>query len=302
MANIIYWLLNMSITGALTIIVIILLRKINRIPRQFIRIIWMIPMIRFLIPFGVAGRFSIMNLLSSYAVKTVHVPKEEYLVFSNYLQQVDKYFPMVYKTDVLEGLFIKVFYIWCIVTVILLLGFLMLYVTTWKDINQAKHVSENIYSSNSINGAAVYGILNPKILMNENLSEEHRSFILQHEQVHIRKKDNLYRCILIVTVCIHWFNPFAWCMLKKSMEDIELACDELVIQSMEDKARKEYAMTVLNESYRKSIVVTAFGGAKVKVRIKNILNYRKITILSGICFTIFCVLVFLSLLTNGKNN
>jgi beta-lactamase regulating signal transducer with metallopeptidase domain len=89
-------------------------------------------------------------------------------------------------------------------------------------------------------------------------------------------------------------------MLKNCLEDIELACDEAVIRKMDEDEQKRYARTVLEEASSPRFMVTAFGGAKVKVRIQNILNYKKITVFSGICLALFCLLTFIVLLSNAQ--
>ncbi|MDF2821439.1 MAG: antirepressor regulating drug resistance protein [Clostridiales bacterium] len=300
MADFAYWLLNMSIAGSLGCLVILFVRSFKKIPRRLIKILWFIPVIRFLIPIGVTGRFSIFNLLSGYVVKTVEVNDTMKVSISNYLQQADEYFPIVYRNNVLRQIFQVSFIIWGILASALLITFAIMYLMAGNELKSAVRLEGNVYCSSAVSTGAVYGTRKPKIILPVNMKEESRQFVLKHEQMHIRKYDNLYRCIVILTACIHWFNPFVWIMLKNSLDDLELACDEAVIQGMEAEEQKKYAMTILNEAATPRFVVTSFGGAKVKVRIQNILNYKKITVFSSICFAIFCLLIFIILLTNAE--
>ncbi|MGB4661242.1 MAG: M56 family metallopeptidase [Mobilitalea sp.] len=300
MNDCVYWLMNMSIAGSIGCISILLIRKFLHIPRKYIRILWLVPIIRFLVPIGIMGRFSIMNLLSGYAVKTIIINNDMQVATSNYLQQANEYFPIVYKSNILEHLFTISFYIWSLVGGAMIISSIILYSMTRNEIKQAVFVKDNIYRSNSALTAAVYGIVHPKIILPEGIEEEKEVLIIKHEQVHINNRDNLYRWIMIITACVHWFNPFAWIMLKNGLEDIELACDEAVIRKLDDAEQKIYATVILTEASSPRFVITAFGGAKVKVRINNILNYKKITVFAGICFTLFCLLTFIILLTNAE--
>lgn len=50
---------------------------------------------------------------------------------------------------------------------------------------------------------------------------------------------NFIRLLALIVVCFHWFNPFAWLMLKLLYSDIELACDESVLSKCDEAERKE---------------------------------------------------------------
>ena len=38
------------------------------------------------------------------------------------------------------------------------------------------------------------------------------AYVLEHELVHIRRLDALWKPLLALTACVHWFNPLAWAM------------------------------------------------------------------------------------------
>lgn len=77
MGDLFYWLFNMSIVGALTGLAVVLIRLIKRIPCRWIVLLWAIPFLRFLIPVGVGGKYSLMALLSRFATRTVVVYEGE---------------------------------------------------------------------------------------------------------------------------------------------------------------------------------------------------------------------------------
>ncbi|MFA7673897.1 MAG: M56 family metallopeptidase, partial [Clostridia bacterium] len=103
----------------------------------------------------------------------------------------------------------------------------------------------------------------------------------------------------IVTACIHWFDPLVWIFLKYFLTDMELSCDHRVLSKSGPEKQKEYASVLLNCAEGKTVFVSSFKGAKVKVRIENILSYKKLTAFSGICFAALITIIAIILLTNA---
>ena len=128
-----------------------------------------------------------------------------------------------------------------------------------------------------------YGVINPVIILPKSLpadSEEMR-FALAHELVHIRRFDVLLKVVLTAAACVHWFNPLAWAMLSLAGRDIELSCDEAVLEQLGCK-REDYAMALIRLEERRSISAgTAFGRNAVRERIEAIMKFKKTT-LAGI--------------------
>lgn len=144
----------------------------------------------------------------------------------------------------------------------------------------------------------IIGFIKPVLVLpKEQYDSEDLFFILKHELVHLKRGD-VYLKLLFVTVnAIHWFNPIIWIMQKEAVIDMELSCDERVIQGTSFALRKAYTETLLSmlhkQCVRKTVLSTQFyGGTKImKKRFKNIL--RKNRKKNGI-FILICA-VFLSI-------
>ena len=72
MAEAFYWFLNMNIVASLCGLVILLLRRVRRIPRRLICWLWLIPALRVLLPFGAETRG---KRLISRSVIPYRIPK-----------------------------------------------------------------------------------------------------------------------------------------------------------------------------------------------------------------------------------
>ena len=124
MGDLFYWLFNMSIAGALTGLIILLIRAIKKLPRRLIAILWAIPFFRFWFPVGVGGKYSLMSLLSRFAARTVVVYEGELMDFSmmNSVKAADNYFPITYRTSLLSDVFRYAALVWAIVAAGLILA------------------------------------------------------------------------------------------------------------------------------------------------------------------------------------
>ncbi|MBO7340389.1 MAG: M56 family metallopeptidase, partial [Lachnospiraceae bacterium] len=279
--------------------------KINLLPKRGLVFLWIIPAVRGCIPFGISSRYSLMSLISRLTTRSITVfqPSEEIkLSMTNAVMAADSYFPITYKENRLEVIFGVAAFLWIIIATALLITLAILYVTTKREVRDAEKTEQGFYLSEKVSGPAVYGILRPRILLPAGYVKKEGTdlkYVLQHEKTHIRRGDNLWRMLGFFLAVVHWFNPLSWIFLKAFLGDVEMACDEAAIAKYEEKDRKEYARTLLDCAQGKSLFVSAFGGAKVRTRIENILSYRKMTILSSAGFTALIIALLYVLLTNA---
>lgn len=128
----------------------------------------------------------------------------------------------------------------------------------------------------------VIGFFQPILILPENeYSNEELFFILKHELIHVKHHDVYFKLLFLVATALHWFNPIIYLMQKEAAIDMELACDERVIQGTTYDIRKAYTETLLSTLHqhhkKKNILSTQFyGGTNImKKRFKNILIRTK---------------------------
>ena len=301
LGEIFYWIFNMSIAAAICGLPVVLIRMIKKIPRRVSVFLWLIPFIRMLLPVGIAGKYGLMTFISRFTTKTVTVFEVDdfILTATNCIMAADGYEPITYKTDLLEGLFGVASWIWLVIGLAFLIAFLIIYTVTLGELSDARHVEGNIYISDKVTSPALYGILKPRIVLPTEYRECELKYILMHERAHARRGDNLVRLLALVTVCIHWFNPLAWLFLKLLFADLELACDETVLKKCNAEQRKEYAHTLLSAVERTSVFASTFGGAKIRLRVENILSYKKLSAISAAGLAVLLIAIAYILLTNA---
>ena len=303
LGEIFYWVFNMSIAATICMIPVFLLRFIKKIPRRFFVWLWLIPFFRLCIPITFSSKYGIMALLSNFATKTVTIYKFYVgpdLSSLNCVMLADSYFPVTYKVNVLEKLFNIASVIWIFVAAIAIVVVFVVYFITLAENKDARNLDGKVYLSNKIKTPAVYGIIRPKIIIPVEYEKSTLDYILLHEKAHIKRKDNFIRLLVLAVVCIHWFNPFAWLLLKMLNSDMELACDETVLSKCNETQKEEYANALLSAAEKTSIFASAFGGAKIKNRIENILSYKQVTFFSIVSFSLLIIVIAYLLLTNAS--
>lgn len=301
LGEIFYWIFNMSIAASICGLPVCLFRMIKKIPRRVTVWLWLIPFIRMLLPVGIAGKYGLMTFISQFTTKTVTVYDGVFYYWTamNHMMAADSYEPLTYKTDLLADLFGVACWIWLVAGLALMIAFFIIYAVTLGELSDARRLEGNVYISEKVTSPALYGVLKPRIILPAEYRENELKYILMHERAHARRGDNLVRLLALVTVCVHWFNPLAWLFLKLLFADLELACDEAVLRKCNPEQRKEYAHTLLSAVERTSVFASSFGGAKIRMRVENILSYKKLSALSAAGMAALLIAIAYILLTNA---
>lgn len=144
------------------------------------------------------------------------------------------------------------------------------------------------------------GFLKPVLVLpNQCCNAEELYFILKHELVHLKRHDIYAKLLFMLANAVHWFNPLIWLMQKEAVIDMELSCDERVVQGAEYTVRRAYTETLFSTLKRKhakkTVLSTQFYGGKqiMKKRFKNILENAKkkngvLFLIGAIALTISC--------------
>jgi len=145
----------------------------------------------------------------------------------------------------------------------------------------------NIYETDAIRSPFVLGLIRPKIYLPVGLPDGDLAYILPHERTHIKRRDYLIKPLAYITLILHWFNPLVWLAFFLLNKDMEMSCDERVLEEMGKEQdydsvnaniKAVYSNTLLRlATGRRQIGLSplAFGEGSAKERIKNVLNFRK---------------------------
>lgn len=144
--------------------------------------------------------------------------------------------------------------LWLIGVLVLLAYSLVSTLRLCAEVRCATPLRENIYEIPTISTPFVFGLIHPRIYLPAGLTEAQQRYILLHEQTHIHRGDHLLKALAFLAVCIHWFNPLVWLAFFQSSKDMELSCDEKVLDRLGSEVKKEYSASLLSLSAPRHIV------------------------------------------------
>ncbi|MBB1386103.1 M56 family metallopeptidase [Pseudoalteromonas sp. SG45-5] len=106
------------------------------------------------------------------------------------------------------------------------------------------------YISQYVATPMVVGILNSKLVLPSNYNTQFDkatlALILEHENVHIKRKDNLTNALILLPTILLWFNPLAWFCYASMRRLQELTCDERVLSNKTTQQHILYSKALIN--------------------------------------------------------
>ena len=301
-------LMEVSGEGSVIVLAVLALRLVlRRAPRRTVCLLWMLAVLRLLVPFKIESDWSLQPEQEVFAPPVV---QEEYFdsgtaqtpMIPEYLENAVEY-PLdqptvpekVTVSDILPWL-------WILGAGLLTVHGAVSYIRLKGRVRDAVVLEEGVWLCPGLDTAFVLGFFRPQIYLPV-LDAQERELVLRHERCHIRRLDHWWKLAAYAAVSIHWFNPLAWVTYVLLCRDMELACDQDTVRGMDNAQRRAYSAALLNCAARRSGIAAcpvAFGEISVKERIKMVLHYRKPGFWVTLVALIAAVAVGVCLLTSPK--
>ena len=148
----------------------------------------------------------------------------------------------------------------------------------------------------AVSAPLTYGVLHPVILVPPAFDwsdSRTTDLVLSHEYAHVVRLDALWKLVLVLAVCAHWFNPLVWVMYVVANRDIELSCDARVARRLLPGQRASYARMLLEtsnvEGARIAPLASAFAKNSIEERVVSVVKYRPTS--WGACIASAAVLI-----------
>ena len=115
------------------------------------------------------------------------------------------------------------------------------------------------------------------VLPNREFTQQELQFIFQHEIHHIRRGDVNNKIFFAFCQALCWFNPLIWVATRKASDDLELSCDEIVLENMDEHQRRQYAELLLDTAGSSRGFTTCLSAAAetMRYRLKNVVIARR---------------------------
>ena len=103
-----------------------------------------------------------------------------------------------------------------------------------------------LYRSKEVREPFLIGFREPVLILpDREYSAPVLHFIFLHECYHMRHRDMLYKLFMLFIQSLLWFQPLIYLLKAISYQDVEVACDEAVVEGKDMSARKEYGYALL---------------------------------------------------------
>jgi len=278
--------LSMSFSGSLLILALFLGKRFlkDKISRQWQYYIWLIVILRLLLPFGpevslMGKAYQAVDQAISQAAplppqqqssqndpggtavgteqhnETVNSPADD--VTTAYLFQ-----------NIGTMLINYIWLVWLVVALGLLIRKITIYQGFMRYINaglapvsdielldQLSIVAEQLGINKPIelcvnplvSSPLLIGFFHPCIVLpNTNIPEKNFQCTVLHELTHYKRRDMFYKWLVQVTICLHWFNPLVHFMGREITKDCEFSCDEAVLAKIGSGSAQDYGKTLLD--------------------------------------------------------
>ena len=310
-------LLEMSISAGLLVIAIVLIRVIalNKLPKVAFLVLWGVVLVRLLVPVAIPMPFGInFQSVLTEAISTVS-PNNSMSNISEAEQNGLYWFTLgrvatgeLGRDETMQGQvpnIALVAIVWLIGVVALLTFFAVVCIKNHRGLRFAIKIHNNdfidewpnenrlirrisILQSDIVTTPLAVGLFKPRIILPKSVDlsdTELLSHILMHEYYHIKRLDALWKMLMLLAVCIHWFNPLMWVMFILASRDMEITCDEMVIRHFGQDSKTAYAYSIIGMAEMRSKYASLYNGFSknaAKERIESIMKMKKTGIIGKI--------------------
>ncbi len=310
MAAVFLKLLNLSISASWLVLAVLALRLVSkRSPKWMNVLLWGIVALRLMLPFSIESALSLIPSAETVSPAVVQFDPAPTItsgvnIIDNAVNpSLSEHFAAA-PTMSVNPLYVWTYlagWVWLIGLGAMLLYALVSYLRLRRRVSVSLCVRENIYLCDAISSPFILGVVKPRIYLPSGLDEVQRQNVLSHERAHLARRDHWWKPLGFALLAVYWFNPALWLAYTLLCRDIELACDERVIRTMDESAVKTYSTVLLACSMPRKAVITcplAFGEVGVKERVKNALHYKKPAFWVVAASVAVCVVVAVCFLTN----
>lgn len=326
-----------NMTVSVVIIAVLLARfLLRKMPKKYSYILWSIVGIRMIFDLPFATNISVFNLFRGFAKHTSTV---ETMLAGSHRTNLQGSIDLLNKTDTTgaaaahasrsTAVEAMTHTLTTSQTVLGILGLLWLIVVALfvaygiysyvkcrllvrtaviaRDITPDSRKEKNnvsVWECDRIPSPFVLGIIRSRIYIPFRMPKQEQAYILAHEECHIRRLDPLWKLIAFLLLAVYWWNPLVWIAFFYMVRDMEMSCDEAVIEQFGNEIKQGYSNSLLSfamERHPYSFAPVAFGEGDAGRRIKNVLNFKKPHTWVAILVFVLLVVVGVSCLTNGKD-
>ncbi|HIR50568.1 MAG TPA: M56 family metallopeptidase [Candidatus Avoscillospira avicola] len=146
-----------------------------------------------------------------------------------------------------------------------------------RELERAGYRSVRLFRTGAVSAPLSLGFTRwtrATVLPEQPYTEAELSWIFRHEIRHLQRGDVSTKFFLAFANACCWWNPLVWLATRRAAEDLELSCDELVLEGADQAQRKAYAALLLRAAGPRQAFTTCLSGAAatLRYRLKRVLE------------------------------
>ncbi len=306
-------ILNLSYSASWLILAIALVRLfIKKAPRWITCLLWALVALRLLMPFSLESAVSLLPSSEVVPADIVtndnpHIESGIY-AFNSAVNPVIETAMAPAETASVSPMQIAVeiaCLVWLVGVLAMAVYAFISYARIVRRVRTSAYVEDGVMECDDVKSPFILGIIRPVIYVPSGLDSETLGLVLAHERAHLSRHDHIWKPLGFMLLSVYWFNPLSWIAYVLLCRDIESACDEKVIQGKGKDYMAAYSQALLDCSVQRRRIAAcpvAFGETGVKMRIKNVLNYKKPAFWIIIVSLAVCAVLAVCFLTNPKKD
>lgn len=288
-------LINLSWMGGILAILIMLVRLLFRMaPKRAVCLLWGIVALRLVCPFTIESPVSLLvsdELLSAGGKQEMTLtPNTKFPLLDETVNELSSEYSLAESTENAsqttrvpeQSPFIRririVFIGWGLGAAGMFGYAAVSFAKQKRKVRTAISENGKVWFCDAIGNPFILGIVRPRIYLPSATNEELLNYILAHERTHLKRYDHLWKPIAFLLLSIYWFNPILWLTYVLFCRDIEYACDEKAVETMEEESRVRYSRVLLEAAasrHASFVHPLGFAEACIKERIRRVLYWKK---------------------------
>ncbi len=288
----------MSLSGSIAALIYMILEPLMKryFPVSWKRKYLICNILCFIVPYQYVIGMNYKKLIHNLYAKCLVRNKTEYISSIDVTSDVIQIFP--------KGIYMEDAFTYIVLTGSVLVSLLLLYrqynrykvirrylAHNKQDVERSERV--RVIRCEEMTSPFTIGIIHPIIVLPDMAWEQKElEYVMEHERIHIRQKDNMIKLLALIMLILHFYNPLAYYILHKWNIVAELSCDARVLSGKSMDEIKAYGLLVIRLSEEKKekglLPVIGFNiqNRDIQERISNMKRkQKKMNVWKTICGT-----------------
>ena len=301
--------------GVLALAVMLARLALRRAPKWAVCLLWALVAVRLVLPFSLQSPVSLQAAQSPVTAALCELPqtqaeaqKTDEVLSGGATEPLTPRPPVVLTETVRPVPAAKpamtlslLAAVWLAGVAVMLTYLLASYLRIYHQVRTAVRLEDNVYRCDRWGTPFVLGVFRPRIYVPVGVDEADLPQVLAHERCHIRRGDHAVKPLAFLLLAVHWFNPVLWAAYILLGRDMENACDERVLRTLDSAGRAAYSRALVACAVQErpaAVCPLAFGETAVKERVKNAMNGKKPAVWAAVLLVIAAVIIGVCFLTS----